>query len=189
MKTFSAPVQAALASGSLAIVQLVHLAFSSPICLNTSTWDLVWSGDTYKGAYGLGTVSAITDKPGEVQGLSLELFGDGAAVALALDASDLVQGTACTIRTAIIETTTYTVLDAPVEWAGTLDTMSIGEDGASASIRVSAESRAVDLLRGTPWQYTDADQILINPTDRSMRYIVDQIDKPLVWPAKSFYYQ
>lgn len=189
MKTFSAPVQAALASGALAIVQLVRLGFSTPVCLNTSTWDLVWGADTYKGAYGLGTVSTITDKPGEVQGLTLELFGDGAAVGMALDDADIVQGTACEIRTAIIETTTYTVLDAPIEWAGTLDTMSIGEDGASASIRVSAESRAVDLLRGTPWQYSDADQILVNAADRSMRYIVDQIDKPLVWPAKSYYYQ
>lgn len=189
MKTFTAPVQAALAAGSIAIVQLVYLGFSSPIALNLSNWHLDWAGITYRGAYGLGQISAVSDKPGEVQGITLELFGDAAAVAMALDEADLVQGTTCVIRTAIIETDTYTVLDAPIEWAGTLDTMSIGEDGTSASIRVTAESRAVDLLRGTPWLYTDADQTADHPLDGSFSYVIDQIDKPLVWPAREYYYQ
>jgi hypothetical protein len=115
------------------------------------------------GAYGLGAVSDILDKPGEVQGLTFELFGDGAAIALALDDADIVQGTPVTLRTAIIETNTYTILDAPVDWLGTLDTMVIVEDGQQASIRVTAESKAVNLLRGTPQFYNDADQRAINP--------------------------
>ena len=190
MKTFSAPVNAAISSSALAIVQLVHLNFSSGvIALNLSTWDLVFGGITYKGAYGLGTISAVTDKPGEIQGLTLELLGDAAHVSMALDESDVVQGTVCTIRTAIIETNTYTVLDAPVEWAGTLDTMAIGEDGNQATIRVTAESRAVDLLRGNPWTYSDADQRVVSSTDGAFKYVVDQVDKPVIWPAKAFFYQ
>ena len=180
----------AYAAPSLAIVQLVYLGFPTPLALNSSTWDLSWAGVTYKGAYGLGQLSAITDKPGEVQGITLELAGgDAAVIALALDDADLVQGTACVIRTAVLETVNYTILDAPVEWTGTLDTMAIAEDGTSASIRVSAESRAVDLLRGTPWFYNDADQVAVLATDRSFKYMVDQIDKPVVWPAKSWFYK
>ena len=190
MKSYSSPVSIALASASLAIVQLVHLNFSTGvIALNLSTWDLVFGGVTYKGAYGLGTISAVTDKPGEIQGLTLELFGDAAHVALALDESDVVQGAVCTIRTAIVETATYTVLDAPVEWLGSLDTMAIGEDGNQATIRVTAESRAVDLLRGNPWTYSDADQRVVSSTDGAFKYVVDQVDKPVIWPAKAFYYQ
>jgi hypothetical protein len=189
MKTFSAPVLAAIASGSIAIVQLVHLAFASPIALNLSTWDLTWSGVTYKGAYGLGSISGVTDKPGEVQGLTIELFGDAATVALALDEADMVQGIVCAIRTAIIDMATYTVLDAPIEWVGKLDTMAVAEDGQSATISVSVESGAVDLLRGTPNYYNDADQRANLATDSSMMYVVDQIGKPIVWPARAFYYQ
>jgi hypothetical protein len=100
-----------------------------------------------------------------------------------------VQGTPVTIYTAIMDTTTYQILDAPVEWVGTLDTMAIGEDGTAATIAVTAESRAVDLLRGTPQFYSDADQRVINPTDGAFAYVVDQIDKPIVWPAKAFFYQ
>ena len=189
MRSLSGAATAAL-SGPVAIVQLVHLGFATPIALNLSTWDLTWDGVIYKGAYGLGTISSITDKPGEVQGIVLELAGgDSARISLALDDADIVQGTPCTIRTAIIETTNYTIVDAPIEWVGTLDTMSIGEDGTTANIRVTAESRAVDLLRGNVSFYSDADQTKINPTDRSFKFVVDQIDKPITWPAKTFFYR
>lgn len=145
---------------------------------------------TYKGAYGLGTVSAIADKPGEVAGLQFELAaGSSGVISLALDDADIVQGTAVTVRTAIIDMDTRQILDAPIEWTGTLDTMSIGEDGTQAVVRCTAESKAVDLLRGTPMVYGDADQRTINAADGSMRYIVDQIDKPVIWPQKAFFYQ
>lgn len=189
MRALSAPVLAALASGSAALVQMIYLDFeNSPIALNLSNWDLPWDGITYKGAYGLGAISTVTDKPGEVQGLTLELFGDGVTLARALDDADQVQGTPCVVRTAILETTNYTVVDAPIEWAGYLDTMTVAEDGQSASVSVSAESRAVDLLRGNPSFYSDADQRAIDATDGSFAYVVDQLDKPLIWPAKAFYY-
>ena len=190
MKTLASGVGTAIASSSVAIVQFVDLAFSSGVvALNTSTWDLAFGGVTYQGAAGLGTISAVQDKPGEIQGITLELAGDAANVALALDGADSVQGTVCTIRTAIIETSGYTVLDAPTEWVGTLDTMTIGEDGQTCSIRVSAESRAVDLMRGTPWLYTNEEQHLVSATDNCLEYVVDQIDKSVIWPAKSFFYQ
>lgn len=188
MKTYSAPVLAALSSSSLAIVQMIANEFSStPLYLNTSTWDLTYDGNVYQGAYGLGSISGVTDKPGQVQGLTFDLFGDSSGISLALDASDIVQGTPCTIRTAIIETTDYTVLDAPTEWVGSLDTMTLGEDGQQASIHVTAESRAVDLMRGTPWRYIDEEQKLINATDASFAFVVDQIGKPIVWPTKSYF--
>lgn len=189
MKSLSAPTIAALASGSVAIVQLIYMGFSTtPVALNTSNWDLEFGGVTYKGAAGLGTVSALTDKPGEVEGLVFELFGDAAVIALALDEANLIQGTYCSVRTAIISTSSYTILDAPLEWVGKLDTMSIMEDGDKCGISVTAESKAGDLLSGNSWLYTVEDQFRINPFDGAFKYVVDQVDKPVIWPAKAFYY-
>ena len=191
MRTLGAPVLAALAGPAVAIATLIKLEFAgTPVLLNTSTWDLDFGGDTYLGAYGLGQISAIADKPGEVAGITLELHGaDAARISLALDDSDIVQGTPVTIRTAIIDTATYTILDAPVEWVGKLDTMAIGEDGASATIAVTAESGAVELLRSNVWTFTDADQRIVNATDASFAYVLDQIDKPIIWPTKAFFYK
>ena len=132
----------------------------------------------------------MNDKPGELQGLQFSITGgDPANLSLALDDADIIQGTPVTVRTAIIETTNYTILDAPVDWIGELDTMAIAEDGQSAEVSVTAENKGVDLLRGTPWFYADADQKAINPTDGAFSYVVDQIDKPIVWPARSFFWQ
>jgi len=190
MKNLSAPTLAALSSGQLAIVQLIYFAFSTtPVALNTSTWDLDFGGVTYKGARGLGTVSPVNDKPGEVEGLTFELFGDAASVALALDEANLVQGTVCTIRTAILNSETYQILDAPLEWVGRLDIMSISEDGETCAISVTAESKAADLISGNSWLYTVEDQARVNPYDGAFKYVVDQVDKPIIWPAKAFYYQ
>lgn len=191
MKTFTAPVLAAFAGQGVVLAQLLALEFSTtPVYLNTSNWDLVWGGNTYKGAYGLGQISVVADKPGEVQGLQLELAaGSPAIISLALDDADIVQGTVCTLRTAVFDPATYQILDAPVDWAGKLDTMAIMEQGDTASVAVTAESRAVDLLRGNASYYADADQVAINPADRSFQYVVDQIDKPIVWPSRQFYYK
>ena len=191
MKSYGASTLAALASGHVALVQLVLFAFpSGDVALNNSTWDLTYGGKTYRGAYGLGSIGTIKDAPGEIQGLRLEMDGgSSASVALALDGADEVQGTPFTIRRALIETSTYTILDAPVEWAGTLDTMSLSEDGQTAVISVTAESKAVDLLRGNPSTYTDADQQALYPGDRAFEYVVAQADKPVVWPAREYFYK
>lgn len=191
MKSLAAPVLAALASGSIAIVQLVELVFTSgTIRLNSSNWNLVYGGNTYTGAYGLGSVSPVTDQPGEVQGVTLVLSGgDPVRIALALDDADEVQGAIVRIRTAIISTTDYTVLEAPPDWLGKCDTMSIGEDGLQAEIRVSAESNAVDLLRGTPVTLTEADQQALFPGDRAFEYVVSQIDQPVIWPSREFFFR
>jgi hypothetical protein len=192
MRTLSAPVLAALASGKAALVQLVHLNFpSGVIAINSSNWDLVWDAVTYRGAYGLGTVSPISDTAGgAVQGITLEMAAtDSAMVALALDDANEVQDSPVTIRTAILDTATYQILDAPIDFTGRCDVMSIsGRDGREV-ISVSVESSAVDILRGNVSTYSDADQQAAYSGDRAFEYVVDQADKPIVWPSREFFFQ
>jgi hypothetical protein len=169
------------------MVTLVHMGFASPIALNSSNMDLVWSSVTYKGAGAMGAISQIEDSPGEIKGLSFQLIGvDSAYIALALDDAAVVQGTAVTIRTAILDST-YTIVDAPVEWTGKLDTMSIEEDGETCTISVSAESSAVDILRGGPLTYSDADQRSLYGNDPTFEFILPQANTPIVWPSKLWF--
>ena len=191
MKTYTASVLAALAADHVVVVQLVELQFpSGTVALNTSNWNLVWDGVTYLGAYGLGSVSPIKDSPGEIQGTSFTLSGgDSSSIALALDATGEVQGTPAIIRTAILDTTTFQILDALIDWAGTLDTMSIEEDNNQATISATAESAAVDLLRGNLSTYSDADQQALFSGDLAFEYVVSQVDQPVVWPAREYFFQ
>ncbi|MDN8617878.1 hypothetical protein [Variovorax ginsengisoli] len=186
MRSLSGPTIAALGASTVPLVQLILLGFGTPIALNTSNWDFVWSGTTYKGAGGLGSVTTIEDSPGEIKGLNFTLSGlDSSYIALALDSVDVVQGTPITVRTAILDST-YAIVDAPVEWSGKLDTMSIIEDGETCSISVTAESSAVDLLRGSPLTYSDADQQALHAGDLAFQYVISQATTPVIWPSKEW---
>lgn len=180
----------ALSNGTVALVQLVLIEHpAGDIALNTSNWNLDWDGVTYLGAYGIGSISQVTDSPGEVKGLQFELSGVPAdRIALALDASDQLQGSVVTIRTAILDSS-YVVKDAPIEWVGTMDTMPFDEDGQTAVLRPTAEHDGVDLLRGHPSYYSDGDQQALYPGDRAFEYVTDQSTKPVVWPSKEFFYK
>lgn len=188
MRLLSAPALAVLAGTNAAIVQLVYLGFSpTPLTLNASNFDFTYGGLLYKGAGILGTVAEVHDSPGEIKGLSFELAGVSTeAIAVALDEAAVVQGTPCVIRTALLNSA-YQIVDAPIDWVGTLDTMGISEDGDSCTISATAESNAVDLLRGSPITYSNADQQALSPGDRAFEYVLSQVDAPIIWPHRQWF--
>jgi hypothetical protein len=191
MRSLSAPVLAALAGSEIGLAQLVRIQLTSgDVLLSSANRDITWDGLTYLGAYGLGTVSPVDDKPGEAQGLSLQLAGGSSAdISRALDASDEVQGVTVEIRTAVIDLDTGEVLDAPIDFVGRADTMAIQEDGDRAVVTLTVESAAVDLLRGTPGTYSHADQVAAFPGDRAFEYVVSQADQLVIWPAREFFFK
>jgi hypothetical protein len=189
VKTLSGGVLSVLAGPSVPLVQLIRMDFTSgTIAMNTSNLTLTWGGYTYTGASGLGTIQAINDAPGEVKGLQFTMSGVSAnAVSLALDGADEWQGTPVTILTAILDPSTYAVLDAETEWTGLGDTMTLTEDGDQCTVSATAESSAVDLLRGIPLTYTDADQQTLHPGDSAFMYVNQQSEQPIVWPDRQYY--
>lgn len=188
MRSLSAATAAALNGSVLSIVQLLYMQFpGSSIALNSSSRAIDYAGVTYRGAAGLGSISPINDSPGEVKGLQLEMSGvPSENIALALADSSIVQGAPITIRLAILDASGL-VLDAPLDWSGRVDTMAIEEDGETCSIAVTAESSAVDLLRGSALTTSNADQQFLYPGDRAFEYVVSQANVPIVWPTKQYY--
>jgi hypothetical protein len=170
---------------------MVSISFASgTLSLNSSNWDLTWQSVVYRGAYGLGAISQTKDSPGEVQGITFTVDGgDSAKLSLALDAADQVQLAPVIIRTGLIETSGYTLVDAPIEWVGVCDTMQIVEVGSRCEVTVKAESKAVVLLRGNPSILNDADQQYAFAGDRAFEYVVQQTDKPVVWPSREYFYK
>ncbi|MES2972384.1 MAG: hypothetical protein V4757_02190 [Pseudomonadota bacterium] len=191
MRILSPTVENALASGKAAFVQFIKLAWPSGTQgFNAGTWTIPYGGVDYRGAAGLGAVAAVVDKPGELQGMEFEIGGvDDALMALALDDADQVQDAPINVFTAIMDGGTLQILDVQPDWAGYGDTMIIVEDGVQSSVRLTAEHKGVDLLRGNPSSYSDADQQVLHPGDRCFEYVVDQADKPVVWPERAWYFK
>jgi hypothetical protein len=190
MRAVDPAVSAAFASSQVGLVTLLKIEFpGGTVALNNSNFNFNWGGTDYLGASSMGSISAITDQPGELQGVQLELVGlDASLIALALDASDQVQGSLVTISTAVVDMTTYQIIDVEIDWTGYADKMSIGEDGEKASVVLTAENKGVDLLRGNPLTFSDPDHQTLYPGDRAFEYVVNQADQPVVWPAKSWFY-
>lgn len=188
MRSYSPSVFAALSSSPLRIAQLLYMQFpGGVVALTSANQDIDFGGVTYLGAAGLGTIREIQDSPGEIKGLQLEMSGvSSAALALALADSPDVQGAPLIIRLAIHDDS-GTVIDAPIDWAGIVDTMPIEENGETCSIAITAESGAVDFLRGNALTTSNADQQFLYPGDRAMEYVVSQDGVPIVWPTKQYY--
>lgn len=189
MKSLSPTFAAALVSGAPQVAQLVAMYFSAgTVALNSMNRPLDFGGLTYRGAAGLGEISEIEDSAGgEIKGLQLTMSGlSSELLALALADATVVQGVRLVIRLALIGAD-GNVIDAPVDWDGYLDTMSIDADGDKCTISVTAESSAVDLLRGNAMTTSNADQQALYPGDRAFEYIVSQDGVPVVWPTKQYY--
>lgn len=186
MKSLSGPTVTALSGAVLSMAQLVYMDFPGfPVAMTSANFPIIFGGITYLGAAGIGSIGAIDDSPGEIKGLQFTMSGVPTEyLALALDDAAIVQGAPVTIRLAILSGPD--VLDAPIDWAGRLDTMSIEEDGDTCSITVTAESTAVDLLRGSALTYSNVDQQALYPGDRAFEYVNSQYGQRIVWPAKQW---
>jgi hypothetical protein len=188
VRAITGPAAAALDDPSLPLAVLIDMTLTSPLRLCTGGWNLTYGGNTYSAVGGLGSVEPTTESTGQPKGLRFTLSGvPSSMISLAL--AEPVQGKTVNVYVAIFDPATYTILDAALEWNGTLDTMVISEDGATATITVNAEHAGIDLLRAVPVRYTDMDQQRLFTGDLGFQYVTDQADQTIVWPAASFFRQ
>ena len=186
MRAISTAAAAALASATPVMAVLVDMALTQP--LRVSSWHrtLTWAGTNYLGAGELGHVDATDEGVDQPRPLRFTLNGlPSSSVSLVLQ--EPVQGRNVSLYVAIFDPVTHQVIDASLEWQGLIDTMSIVEDGQTASVTVSAESAGLDLLRAVPVRYTDSDQQRLHPGDRFFQFVTDQADKQIVWPSATFF--
>lgn len=190
MRTLNSAALALLArieaGEQIPLVQLVEMAFASPLRFTTAGHNIVWGGDTYA-ASGMGTIDPIEDATGDVQALQFSLPGiTPEQIALAL--TEPVEGTEVNVYDALLDPDTGEVADAVLAWSGTLNVPSI-EDGGVATVVVTAEHFGMLALRPKPSRYTDDEQQRLFPGDTSLDIDPETDAGPIAWPAASFFKQ
>jgi hypothetical protein len=188
MRSVAAPAQAVLAGPVVPMALLLDLAFDPPVRLCTGSVAISWAGNLYWGTGTLGAVEAVTDEVQSTQGLRFTLSGvplDSIALAL----SEQVRGTGCVLRLVVLDPTTHAVLDAPVIFTGTLDSMPITHGAEDCTIGVVAVHRGDTFRRPKPLRYTDGDQQRLHPGDTSLRYVLSQAQVQDRWPAAAYFRQ
>ena len=185
MRNLSAAALAALQRIPLPIALLIEMDLTSPLYMCTAGINLVIGGQTYLGTGTLGRIDAVQESPAEIKPLKFELSGvPSTMIALAL--AEPVQGKAVRVKTALFDPDTYQIIETRLRWQGLLDAMGIEDGNPTATVQVSAEHSAIDLLRTAASFYSDAEQRRLYSNDPSLQYVAGQAETKIVWPAASF---
>lgn len=189
MRTLNTAAQAlrtrAMAGESIPVVQLVEIHLATVWRLACCGVPLEWAGHTWA-ATGL-TVGAVESELGEFVGVTVTLPGaTESQLALAFD-EDL-EGATLRVYEAWVDPDTAEVADAPLAWAGALETPVI-EDGPTAAIGVQAEHRGAIAVRPKPSRYTHDEQQRLFAGDTSLDFDPATDAAPLAWPAASYFKQ
>jgi len=186
MRTLTTKGNALIDGKELALVYLIRVeTYEAPVLLNTGGWDLIYDSEEYLSVGQFVSIEEITDTSSELPGLNFSIAISDAGLSLALADSALMKGKQVILRTALIDINDFGIVDAPIEWAGKVDNFKINTSSESATITISCETYALDLIRIHSFRYTNTDQQKLDPTDLGFEFVKDA-DTPIVWPSAAY---
>lgn len=177
--------EANIAQPHVITIALVTMEFDGgTVYMTDAPHDIVWDGHTWLSLFGIASVSEIVETDSEVHGMQFTISGvPTSSVALAL--SEPIQGRPVTMMLATLNGTTLSVDESA--WAGTLDVMTIGLDGNSATISVTAEHPLARWDQPNLLRFSHEDQQRLHPGDLFFEYAERMADVTITWPAKEFF--
>lgn len=176
-RTIPSAILTALAQESVELFYAIELSFSSStVRLWTGFGNRVIDGQTYIGAGTLLSISGIEEVADlSAKGVTLTLSGiDATLVSAALQ--EPYQG-----RSARILFGATDVNDFVEVFSGLMDVMTIQEDGTTAKIELTVESKLVTLQRPNVRRYTSESHKLRYPSDTFFDYVEQLQDKEIAW--------
>lgn len=151
----------------------------------------VWSGvgtvtiggEIYYGVGTFGSIGPINETTeNKAAGVELQLSGiPPEMIATAL--GENYQGNACSIYLGALDEDHTVIVDPYKIFSGKIDTMNIGEAADSATIRLTAESRMIDMTRSRIRRYTPEDQRVDYPSDKGLDYVSSLQETQVKWGA------
>jgi hypothetical protein len=148
------------------------------------TWsglgDLIWDGQTWLGTGNLLQISAIEENAETVAaGAVISLSGVPVEL-ISLALNSIRQGANGKIYLGFLSNNAV-VADPLLVFEGKLDVAYIEEDGETATVSISYESRLIDLQKPRESRYTDKDQQQVYPGDRGFEFVPSLQEKTLNW--------
>lgn len=142
---------------------------------------LSWGGNTYTGLGHLGTVSPVEESSDlRANGVAFQLSGvPSGLIATAL--GDNYQGRDVKLWLGALDAAGAIVADPYQLFAGRMDALEIDDGPETATIRVYAESRLVDLRRSNERRFTHEDQQIDFPGDDGLDYMPTAQSTPFMW--------
>lgn len=171
------------AIGGSNVVQVIFVEMDFPsgfLRVNNSSQTFPWNGYDWLGVGMLGAVDPIVEASDmSANGVSFTISGvpqDNVAIAL----NQKYQGRACKVWRAFLDSSYAVIADPVGPFEFRMDTMDI-ELGATATIRVTAESKFMDWERNSAARYTHEEQQRRDPTDLGLQFVPQMAEKQIKW--------
>lgn len=180
-RTMSAAMVTEVTTAALSPVLMAELNFSSPVRLWTGYGTLTYAGNGYLGMGDLGSIAPVEETTDlSARGMIFQLSGVPTAfISLALNED--YQGRPCSVMLGALSPTAGLIASPVTVFVGKMDVMTINDDGSTATIGLSAESRLVDFRRVRELRYTDEEQAAIDPTDKGLEFVNSIQEKTIFW--------
>lgn len=188
MRTIAGTAQTVLNGTTPPLIMFIEMLLTSPLRLNTSAMTINWNSYDWLGAGPMGAVQEIDDTPGEYKSVRFTLSGVPSSM-LSVALTENVRNKACTMWLGVLSPTTHAVLDSVVAWSGTMDQLTITQQGETGTINATAEHGGATFARPKPLRYTDADQQKLYAGDTCLRFVQSQANHQDVWPAAAYFRQ
>ena len=162
----------------------IEFFYTQPLRVWTGYDEFRIAGQIYLGLGNLLTVKGIQET-GETKASGLTVSASGLDTSvLASSFNQTQQGVIVKLYFGVLTTTNnaQAIVDDPYEiFSGTVDTVTISENGDNSSILFNIESKLISLERPLDFRYTDQDQKHFFPNDRGLEFVNELQDKNIVW--------
>jgi hypothetical protein len=147
----------------------------------TGVGTIVWNGQTWQGVGTFGGFSGV-EETGEIRAVNFTVSLDGVSPLLISAAlGDAKQGAPGRVWLGMLDSTGALIGTPYLIAAGRLDVPEIEDSGEAATVRITYESRLIDLKRPRIRRYTSEDQKLDYADDLGFDFIPSLQDKTITW--------
>jgi len=181
-RTLPSALQTELNANELKPFYAVEFLFDSgTVRFWTGYNEITANGHTWLGSglvMGIATSSETTDL--SANGMTFTFSGlDSNFVAIAL--RENYRGRIARLYLGALNSINQPVSDLYQLFAGRMDTMSIQEDGQSATLTINVENVLIDLERPRVRKYTNEEQLARYPNDNSLEMVASLQEKDIAW--------
>lgn len=180
-RTITSATNTAAQAAQATLILFVELDFSSGfVRVTNAAYNVVWNSLTWQGVGFLGAVREVRETLGiEATALQFSISGvDTANIGIAL--GEQYQGRSARMWGGCVDAGAI-VVDPVLLFVGRMDTMQI-QDGDTASISITAESRLAAWSRPKIRRFSDSDQQKEFPGDLGLQYISELASgREIIW--------
>ena len=187
MSRISSALSSAFGAGAVRLIALVRMEFDSgTLRLWTGNGTLDWNGEEWTGAGGHIAAIDLPTETAEVKasGGSITFAALDPAI-LALSDTEPYQGRPIQVYFGARDANGAVVVDPDLAYEGTMDSMAEQDEGETATITLSIESRSAANERAASRRWTPEDQATLYPGDKGFDFVASLQDKDYIWGPRA----